>query len=126
MRSITGFLILMIVILALGVSSLFYILSVTNNLSNNFKKLEIYINGEEWDQAYKIFKIIEKDWEKANSFFPILVDHANLHDLNITVTRISSLLKLKNKKELLPQISIAQKLSREIYHQEKFSFKNIF
>ena len=126
MRSITGFLILMVVIIAIAVGSLFFILSVSNNIFNNLEKLEKNVSTENWDEAEITFKKIQKEWEKGKSFFPLLVDHANLHDLNITLTRISSLLRVRFKREILPEISVAKELSKEIYQQEKFSLKNVF
>ncbi len=103
-----------------------YLKNSTEFLKNDFQNLRHYTVSSNWEKASNINNKINVKWEKVSKIIPILKDQGELHDLEITLTRISSLLEQKNQKDLLLEISVARKLLTAIYEQEKLSLENIF
>ena len=117
---------LIILIITSATISYFIISSLSRNLLDNLEKLEEHIILNQWSRARTVNKDINKDWEKASSIFSLVIDHEHLQDLKITLTRISGLIPLEARYELVVEIKIAKMLVRSIKQDEKPVLKNIF
>jgi len=126
MRLITMLLILFVVIISTGIASYYTIQSLTDNLTNYFDELEKNIINENWTKAENTFKNIENNWEQTETIVAIFIDHADLRDLNISLKRISTLIEIQEKKEILPEISVAKDLINSIPEEERLLLRNVF
>lgn len=126
MRLITGVIIMLIVITIMSIITNHYIITTSNNVHNLLVKIENNIHNNNWQNVLLLNKKLNKKWDKAQNIIPILIDHAELHDLEITLARISSLIQQKNKGKIFAELSIAKKLIKNIQDQEKLNFKNVF
>ncbi len=126
LKFILGISIMLFIILALSITAYLFIKNMTENIEEKLYLLNNDINNKKWLNASEIFKDITKKWEKAETIFPVLIDHDELHNLEISLAKISVFIKNKNKKELLVEINVALKLISSISEQEKLSLKNIF
>lgn len=88
--------------------------------------LERSVQNSNWARAEKNSIILNNTWQQRQRYILLMKDHGELHDLDITLTRIKTLIKMKNSETLLTEISVARKLVSNIRDQEKFSPGNIF
>ncbi len=126
MRLIILVSLLIILIITTAFISFLKISSTSTDLLNNLETLEEYVHLEQWEKAIKTGHKINQQWDQANSFFSLMIDHEQLHDLNIIITRISSLIEHRQKEKTITEIRIARKLIENIPEEEKPLLKNIF
>ncbi|MFW6380914.1 MAG: DUF4363 family protein [Bacillota bacterium] len=89
-------------------------------------KLEIATTDNNWHDAREYNRKLQKKWNQALRLLPALIDHEELHDLEIGLARISVLVEEQQKPLLLPEISVARRLIKNIQNQEQPRLKNIF
>lgn len=110
----------------MSILSYYYISSVSGNMLDSLNDLQKNIKNESWEKARNSYSDVEKDWNKVQKYFPLLIAHSNLHELNMSITKISALLKIEEKKEIIPELEVAKKITGEISEEEKLSLRNIF
>ncbi len=126
MKLITIITLLFLIIILSAVGSYFAIRSLADNLNNTLIQLEKNVENEEWEKAKKTYQKVEKQWDRAKKIVTLFIDHSDLRHLNISLTRIYSLIEIKEKKELLPEIKVVKDLVTDIPEEEKLSLNNIF
>ncbi len=126
MKQLIGVLIMLIIIFSIAYAGNNYLENSTSKLKNILLNLKNYTILNKWEKAKSLDIKINNKWNSLSKIIPILKDQGELHDLEITLTRISVLINQKNKKELLSEIAIARKLLTAIYEQEKLLLENIF
>ena len=126
MRTLIIVTILMLLIFSGALYGFYSVYSLSRELSNSLEQLENHIREGRWQQADNTNEKVTKQWEKADRVFSFIIDHEQLHDLNITLSRITGLLEQKDRKRLLPEIKIARNLVHNIYEEEKPLPQNIF
>lgn len=102
------------------------LLDHARDLTDLLDQLQKEIDKDNWVAAEEMKKDIAEKWEYAHSLFPVLLDHAEFHDLSITLTRIMALIELEQKNKLIPEIAVARRLIQEVTEQEKLKLENIF
>ena len=123
--NITVFIIIiLIVVLSLG--GVLFVNNIIEDLNNNLTQLEKVVNKGRWNEAKTIYNKIEKSWERATNIFPLILDHAEFHDLEITLARMETYVDQKENNNLLPEINITLKLLENIKKQQKISLQNVF
>ncbi len=126
MRQLSGVLVMLIIILFAAYSANTYLFNSTEELRKNLIEIKYCIENSGWENAELINNKVNEKWNKANKIIPILKNQGELNNLEISLTRISGLIKQKKREELLLEITVARKLLAEIYEQEKLALKNIF
>lgn len=116
-------LVLLTIILAIG--SYYMIENYVDLIQGDLNELELATSNNDWDQAEIIDKKLVKNWTKAHNFFPILIDHSELHDMEIFMAHQTMLIERKEKGELLVEISAAKELIQNISLQQKLTISNI-
>lgn len=126
MRTLTIVSILMVLIFSGAFYGFYKVYTISHDLNNSLEQLERDIRKGKWEQAQDTNRKVEKHWEQADRIFSYIIDHEQLHDLNISLSRISGLLELKDYQGLLPEIKIARSLIQSVYEEEIPLPKNIF
>jgi hypothetical protein len=119
-------LVIIFIIVLLSFGGLVFVENITEDLENSLNILEEKIQREQWDAAKTIYKNVNKSWGKATNIFPLILDHAEFHDLEIALSRIGALIQQKNRANILPEIKISLDLLDNIKKQQKLSVENIF
>lgn len=88
--------------------------------------MEELISSEKWSEITRLEKKLSSSWENNQVFFSLIIDHAELNDLEISLAKINSHVKEKKKSELLPELEISQRLIQNLWQQEKLSWQNVF
>jgi len=117
---------MLIIIFSIAYTANKYLEDSTMKLKNDLLNLKKIATLNNWEKANHLDTEINNKWHNISKIIAILKDQSELHDLEITLSRISFLVNQKNKKELLLEITIARKLLTAIYEQEKLSLENIF
>lgn len=126
MKVLLGVSLLVIMIILLLIGSYFLISKYAENIMVNLDDLDKASKDEDWLTASIIEKKLNKNWVKAKRILPMMIDHIELHDLEIFIARKSALIELKDKQRLLIEISAAKELIKNIQLQQKLSIRNIF
>lgn len=118
--------ILMIIVFGGAIAGYFTISSTTDSMINILEQLKEEVEAGNWDQARQTQKQVLNEWDRANTIFSYLVDHEQLHDLDIKLHRLSGQLKFEQKSRILPEIEISLDLVKNIMDEQKPLLKNIF
>ncbi len=81
---------------------------------------------ENWSSAKNTGEKLDLTWTQIMRYLPTLIDHSEVHDLEIRLALIITHLEYQKKDHLLPEIAVARELASNIKEQEKLSLKNIF
>ena len=119
--------IILLIIIFLGAIGGYQLISrETANLIEHFDQLEKDIETNNWQQAKFTGQQIVEQWEQANKIFSLMIDHGQLHDLSISISRIDILIQLEEKQKIIPELFIARDLIKNIKEEEKPLLHNIF
>lgn len=125
MRVLLSVSVLVIITILLSVHGYNLIRSNTDDLLFDLGDLEIATKKNDWSKASSLDKKLNKNWSEANKILPVLIDHAELHDLETFIAKISILIELHEEERLLTEISAAKELLKNIPLQEKLTIRNI-
>lgn len=125
MRVLLSVSVLVIITILLSVYGYNLILSNTEDLLSDLGDLEIATTKNDWSKASSLDIKLNKNWSEAQKFLPVVIDHAELHDLETFIAKISRSVKLHEKERLLTEISAVKELLKQIPLQEKLTIRNI-
>lgn len=117
---------ILVIIIAASVYGYYILKNYSDSIYTLLDKIESDVRNNNWDKVRETREKLRDKWDKAQVIFPFIVDHAEFHDLNISLSRLFTMLDVEEYKYILPEISVARKLTRQILDQEKLTLKNIF
>ncbi|NLH96978.1 MAG: DUF4363 family protein [Clostridiaceae bacterium] len=132
MRSgiMTRMIVLMAVITALIiVSGLLAHRSVRDDsvkLEKNIETVQDSIRAEKWDSASDALDRIRNDWTAIKKTWSALIDHEEIDNIDITITRLEALLEAKEAASALSEAAALRRLVTHIPEREKLSMENLF
>ncbi len=98
MRSLILIIIVLLILFSASFTGYHLVASISTDILDDLEILEEHITAGNWEEAREKEKEITAHWDKANAIFPIIIDHEQLHDLHITLARVSALLELEEQK----------------------------
>lgn len=125
MKVLIGVLILVTLTIILSFYGYNLIVHYTDNLVGYFDDLEKAVKNGDWSQAKITKKKMNSYWFETKKFLPAVIDHGELHDVEIFIARISTLIELKEQEKVLIEISGAKEILNHIPIQEKLTIRNI-
>ncbi|ACL70953.1 DUF4363 family protein [Halothermothrix orenii] len=126
MKIAYGVFIIISLIIILSVGSYYIISYYSEKITQDLDRLNNYILQEKWGKAQNLMDNLNKTYNRGELFFTVFINHEEFKDLKTIIARLSSLVKLEDKKEILPEITVARELVRSIPEQEILNIKNIF
>lgn len=117
---------ILVIIIAASIYGYYILKKYSDSIYTLLDKLESDVENNNWDQVRETKEKLRAKWDQAQAFFPIMVDHAEFHDLGISLSRLFTMLDIEGDKNILPELSVAKKLIRQIPDQEKLTLRNIF
>jgi len=106
--------------------SLSYLNKITYNLENLNKKIETYINNQNWDEAYNAASDFSEKWEKHTNVIKLFVNHQELDNIEIELCKLTQFVKEKTPDESLANVHTLDFLLNHITNLEKINLQNIF
>ncbi|NLV37086.1 MAG: DUF4363 family protein, partial [Clostridiaceae bacterium] len=89
-------------------------------------KIEESVESEGWDQAKGILKQISDDWMEVKGIWAALIDHAEIDNIDITLSRLEALIMIEDVSASLSEAAALRKYVNHIPNKEKLSFENVF
>jgi len=100
--------------------------SESQRLSSNLEELEQHIEKQNWDEASKKLQEFREKWDKVSTLWTMLIDHYEIDNIELILSRLVSYAKNHDKVEALSEMSSLKTLIKHIPDKESFSLKNIF
>ncbi|MCK8816547.1 DUF4363 family protein [Natroniella sulfidigena] len=118
------------ILLVITLSLVSYGYIATNNradqLISKLNALEDNLNNNHWENIKNNTESLNQAWEEANFTWSILMDHNEIDKLDLSISKIISLIELEEKEKALTELRIAKELARQMPSNEKIRIENIF
>lgn len=116
---------IIVLIIVLDLISYKYLDKTSNNLSDMINFVQSDIEKENWSKAEKNIDTMEKEWDKVNKKWAILIEHREIDEIEMNMTRLKSHIDTKNKDLSLAELKSLKMLIKHIPLNEKLSIENI-
>ncbi len=126
MKPLFIIIVLTALIVAGGSLTLYALSSESQRLDDSLSTLESEIEKQNWDAALKKLEEFHAKWDKTSSLWTMLIDHYEIDNIELVLSKLISYVKTQDKNEALSQMSSLKTLIKHIPEKESFNFKNIF
>ena len=83
------------------------------------------IQEDDWTEAFEGFKKMESEWNRSKQWWPIIIDHREIDNIEFTLSKTTSYVQNKNKDLSLGELSALKEMVAHIPRKEAINFKNI-
>ena len=126
MKPLIIIIVLTALIVAGGALTRYSLSSESQRLDESLSALESEIENQNWDAALKKLEEFHTKWDKTSSLWTMLIDHYEIDNIELVLSKLVSYVKTQDKNEALSQMSSLKTLIKHIPEKESFNFKNIF
>lgn len=98
----------------------------SDNLVQSIEKAEESVRKDDWEQAAAQIEKITETWKGVKSIWSALVDHQEIDNIDVTVSRLQALIKSRDASSLLSESAAMKKYVNHIPNKEKLSLDNVF
>ncbi|MCX7923180.1 MAG: DUF4363 family protein [Clostridia bacterium] len=120
----------LVILLALIVGASIYTTSALANSSKNIEdqisQIETDIKANNWENANKKLSEIESNWSRTEQTWAMLLDHIEIDNIDIALSRMSKYIEVKDMNLALAEAATLKKYIGHIPEKESFGLKNIF
>ena len=125
-KTICSILIITLLIVVISFFSQRKLIRDSTVLGQSIEKIEESVESEGWDQAKAILKQISDDWMEVKGIWAALIDHAEIDNIDITLSRLEALIMIEDVSASLSEAAALRKYVNHIPNKEKLSFENVF
>lgn len=125
-RTIASIIIIIASIIAVSIFSQYTLYRDSDKLVQSIEKVEESMNKKDWNQAENQVNQISKIWEDVKGTWSALVDHQEIDNIDVTLTRMQTLVKSKDTSSALSEAAALKKFFNHIPNKEKLSLHNVF
>lgn len=125
MRLLTALLIIFAGIVALGIWSNRQLEASTGDLLKNIDDIAQYVEHKDWAQAGVQTAGLEKTWRKKAGWWPVLLDHQEMDNIEFSLARIKEYVAYKDAALSRGQLSELREMVSHIPEKEAVTLKNI-
>lgn len=97
----------------------------TINLTKQIEVVNNEIKQDKWENALAEIGKLEKEWGKQAKWWPILLDHQEIDNIEFSLAKIKEYIINKSKPLALGQLSELKLMLNHIPEKEKVNLKNI-
>ena len=101
----------------------------SKNVSEAFiiyiEEAEAAIQEEEWEEALRLIRAIEKEWEKRSRVLSMWVNHGDVDDVSVGLAQLRISAEEKEKYHALLYAAELDEALSLIYHRDALALKNI-
>jgi len=126
MKDVLISLILSVIMIFTISSSIKYLNTVSQNLSELNDEIEQNINDENWEEAYKITIEYTEKWQSYSKKIKLFLDHQEIDNIETELWQLPQYIKEKSKDEALASVYVLKYLLNHIADIEKIKIENIF
>lgn len=125
MKPIAIILSVLILILLGGYIFYSYILESSHLMDKELTTLDSSVRGAKWSSASSSILRVENKWSGMKDTWALFIDHQELDNINLSMTKIKQYIKGKDTIDSLAEISSLKLLFEHIPEKEALSMKNI-
>jgi len=118
-------LIIFMVLVGFAAFSFYYISNTANTLLTDVESVEKSVQAKDWQQAEKKFGELDLSWERTSGIWARLIDHQELDNINITMSRIEKFIETKNLTGFMPESAELKLLFKHIPEKEALNLENV-
>lgn len=125
MKIVIAALIIFMVLVGFAAFSFYYISNTANTLLTDVESVEKSVQAKDWQQAEKKFGELDLSWERTSGIWARLIDHQELDNINITMSRIEKFIETKNLTGFMPESAELKLLFKHIPEKEALNLENV-
>jgi hypothetical protein len=125
-KVIVGTFILIAAMLAFSFASSFYLSHSASKIDHQIRKVEANSRANNWANANLELINLEKEWKKSSNKWAMLIDHAEIDNIDNSLIRMKEYIKAKNSILSLGELANLKQYVNHIPQKESFSFNNVF
>ncbi|AFK85054.1 MULTISPECIES: DUF4363 family protein [Thermoanaerobacterium] len=114
-----------VLIILVDIASYNYLYSSSNNMEKKLETIEQNIKSEKWMNAKANADDLEKTWGKISSKWAILIEHREIDDIDMSLSKLKSFIDTKDKDLSLSELKTLKELYGHIPSNEKLTLENI-
>lgn len=114
-----------VLIIFVDIASYNYLYSSSNNMEKKLETIEQNIKSEKWMNAKANADDLEKTWGKVSSKWAILIEHREIDDIDMSLSKLKSFIDTKDKDLSLSELKTLKELYSHIPSNEKLTLENI-
>jgi hypothetical protein len=119
-------LLLVLAIISSGVIAQRALYNDSKRISRSVEKLEENIESEDWARAGDSLNQVNMEWSKIKGKWSALVDHQEIDNIDVTLSRLQMFVKTSDKASSLSEAAALGKYVGHIPERELPNLKNIF
>ncbi|ADL69695.1 conserved hypothetical protein [Thermoanaerobacterium thermosaccharolyticum DSM 571] len=112
-------------IIFVDITSYNYLYVSSSSIEKKLEAIEKDIESEKWSSAKSYVNDLEKTWGKVNSKWAILIEHREIDDIDMSLSKLKSFIDSKNKDLSLAELKTLKELYSHIPSNEKLTLENI-
>lgn len=103
------------------------VLSTTSqDIASHVDEIEKTIKEGNWDKTEEQLQTIESNWDKTEKKWTVLIDHSEIDNIDISLSRMSKYIEAKEQALALAEAGVLKNLIEHIPDKETLTLKNIF
>ena len=126
MKSVISALLIFILIITTIFFSGLYVNDTTNKMLQIVYKNEKYFSNLKWKDAENEILKLEKYWANKRSVLSVFINHTDLTEVDIAVTKLKNATKMQEKADFFYESDNLALILSNICEQQKISIENIF
>jgi len=126
MRMLVFALVIFALLLGFGTFSYYYIDHSANSLLAGVNSMEQGARAENWNQVRKNFTDLQLTWDKTKPKWTALLDHQELDNINITMSRVKEFMETRDKPGFMTELAELKIFIKHIPEKEAVNLANIF
>ncbi len=126
MKLIWSVLVAFVIVLGLGAWANIQLNKSTTGLIQKIDLIESDITNGRWDHAYKNTLAFEKEWGKSAKWWPTILDHQEMDNIEFSLAKFKEYVAGKNNVLSLAQLSEIKLMLEHLPKKEAISLQNIF
>jgi len=125
MKIIVSMLIVVSILISLSLWMENYLQNTTNEMVGQLNAIERAIKGNNWNIAEKELANLKNSWKSSKNLWGILLDHQEIDQIDMSLSRVNEMILLKDPVNLLPEMAALKLLVMHIPIKESFRLENI-
>ncbi len=96
-----------------------------NRLDTHIENIEKTVSDGNWSGAEESLLSIQNYWSKIQDLWAALLDHAEMDNIDATLSRLEKYIKSRDKALTLGEASLLKLYVKHIPEKEKFNLSNV-
>ncbi|MGE5614196.1 MAG: DUF4363 family protein [Bacillota bacterium] len=117
---------LFLIITASGIIAQRVLYNDSRRMVQPIEKLKENIASENWNEAGNSLDLVNTEWAKVKGKWSALVDHQEIDNIDVTISRLQKLVEARDKASSLSEAAALGKFVSHIPEKELPNLDNIF